>query len=275
MNREGIRRLAAEELGLPTSPYRFADTLDECRAAAMALGFPCLVKPVMSSSGKGSRCCAATRTSMRPGNMRRPVAARRSRAGHRRRLHRFRLRDHSVDGASCRRNQLLRAGRASPGRRATIRNPGSRSPWHRRRPEAKRIALAVTDALGGRGIFGVELFVKGEQVWFCEISPRPHDTGLVTLVSQDLSEFALHARAILGLPIPVIRQLGPAASAVVLVEESTQVSFGNLAAVLAEPIPRYACSASLASAVWRMGVALARDISIDAARRRRYAPRQR
>ena len=84
--------------------------------------------------------------------------------------------------------------------------------------EAKRIALAVTDALGGRGIFGVELFVKGEQVWFCEISPRPHDTGLVTLVSQDLSEFALHARAILGLPIPVIRQLGPAASAVVLVE---------------------------------------------------------
>src|SRR3546814_2748815 len=96
--------------------------------------------------------------------------------------------------------------------------------------EAKRIALAVTEAVGGRGIFGVELFVKGDQVWFCEISPRPHDTGLVTLVSQDLSEFALHARAILGLPIPCIRQMGPAASAVILVEgESTEVSFGNLA----------------------------------------------
>ena len=136
--------------------------------------------------------------------------------------------------------------------------------------EAKRIALAVTDALGGRGIFGVELFVKGEQVWFCEISPRPHDTGLVTLVSQDLSEFALHARAILGLPIPVIRQLGPAASAVVLVEgESTQVSFGNLAEVLAEPDTALRLFGKPGvSGQRRMGVALARDTSIDAARQK-------
>jgi phosphoribosylglycinamide formyltransferase 2 len=134
--------------------------------------------------------------------------------------------------------------------------------------EAERIALAVTDSLGGRGLFGVELFVKGDQVWFCEISPRPHDTGLVTLISQDLSEFALHARAILGLPIPLIRQLGPSASAVVMVEgESQQVSFGNLAAVLAEPDTALRLFGKPeVSGQRRMGVALARDESLAAAR---------
>jgi phosphoribosylglycinamide formyltransferase 2 len=134
--------------------------------------------------------------------------------------------------------------------------------------EAERIALAVTGSLGGRGLFGVELFVKGDQVWFCEISPRPHDTGLVTLISQDLSEFALHARAILGLPIPVIRQFGPSASAVVLVEgESTQVSFGNLGAALAEPDTMLRLFGKPeVSGQRRMGVALARDESLEAAR---------
>ena len=134
--------------------------------------------------------------------------------------------------------------------------------------EAERIALAVTDSLGGRGLFGVELFVKGDQVWFCEISPRPHDTGLVTLISQDLSEFALHARAILGLPIPLIRQLGPSASAVILVEgESQQVSFGNLGVALAEPDTALRLFGKPAvSGQRRMGVALARDQSLAAAR---------
>ena len=136
------------------------------------------------------------------------------------------------------------------------------------REEAERIALAVTDALGGRGLFGVELFVKGDQVWFCEISPRPHDTGLVTLISQDLSEFALHARAILGLPIPVIRQFGPSASAVVLVDGvSRQVAFGNLAAALAEPDTALRLFGKPeVSGQRRMGVALARDESLTAAR---------
>ena len=134
--------------------------------------------------------------------------------------------------------------------------------------ESERVARAVTEALGGRGLFGVELFVKGDQVWFSEVSPRPHDTGLVTLISQELSEFALHARAILGLPIPLIRQLGPAASAVILVEgESSQVSFGNLAGALSEADTALRLFGKpQVSGQRRMGVALARDESIAAAR---------
>jgi phosphoribosylglycinamide formyltransferase 2 len=134
--------------------------------------------------------------------------------------------------------------------------------------EAERIALAVTDSLGGRGLFGVELFVKGDQVWFCEVSPRPHDTGLVTLISQDLSEFALHVRAILGLPIPFIRQLGPSASAVLLVQgDSRQVSFANLGAALAEPDTALRLFGKPeVGGQRRMGVALARDESLQAAR---------
>ncbi len=268
MNREGIRRLAAEELGLPTSPYRFADSLEECRAATQALGFPCLVKPVMSSSGKGQSVLRSAA---------------------------------DVEAAW---DYVQAGGRAGRGRvivegfidfdyeitLLTVRHAGGTSfcepVGHRQEKgdyqeswqpqlmapaamaEARRIALAVTDALGGRGIFGVELFVKGDRVWFCEISPRPHDTGLVTLVSQDLSEFALHARAILGLPIPAIRQLGPAASAVILVEgESSEVSFGNLAAALGEPDTALRLFGKPGvSGQRRMGVALARDVSIEAAR---------
>ncbi|MHB0817320.1 formate-dependent phosphoribosylglycinamide formyltransferase [Stutzerimonas stutzeri] len=268
MNREGIRRLAAEELGLPTSPYRFADSLEDCRSAALAIGFPCLIKPVMSSSGKGQSVLRS---------------------------------EADIDTAW---NYAQAGGRAGKGRvivegfidfdyeitLLTVRHIGGTTfcqpVGHRQEKgdyqeswqpqpmsagamaEAERIALAVTEALGGRGVFGVELFVKGDQVWFCEISPRPHDTGLVTLVSQDLSEFALHARAILGLPIPTIRQFGPSASAVVLVEgESEQVSFGNLAAALAEPDTALRLFGKPeVNGQRRMGVALARDESIEAAR---------
>lgn len=268
MNREGIRRLAAEELGLPTSPYRFADSLDDCRNAALAIGFPCLVKPVMSSSGKGQSV----------------------------------LRSEADVGVAWEYAQA--GGRAGKGRvivegfidfdyeitLLTVRHVGGTTfcepVGHRQErgdyqeswqpqpmsvtamAEAERIALAVTEALGGRGLFGVELFVKGDQVWFCEISPRPHDTGLVTLISQDLSEFALHARAILGLPIPAIRQFGPSASAVLLVAgESRTVSFGNLGAALAEPDTALRLFGKPeVQGQRRMGVALARDESIEAAR---------
>jgi len=268
MNREGIRRLAAEELGLPTSPYRFADSLQDCRNAALAIGFPCLIKPVMSSSGKGQSVLRS---------------------------------EADIDLAW---DYAQAGGRAGKGRvivegfidfdyeitLLTVRHTGGTTfcqpVGHRQErgdyqeswqpqpmsagamAEAERIALSVTKALGGRGVFGVELFVKGDQVWFCEISPRPHDTGLVTLVSQDMSEFALHARAILGLPIPSIRQFGPSASAVLLVEgESEQVSFGNLAAAMAEPDTALRLFGKPeVSGQRRMGVALARDESIEAAR---------
>jgi len=134
--------------------------------------------------------------------------------------------------------------------------------------ESERVAKAVTEALGGRGLFGVELFIKGDQVWFSEVSPRPHDTGLVTLISQDLSQFALHARAILGLPIPLIRQFGPSASAVILVEgQSTQTAFANLGASLSEPDTALRLFGKPeVNGQRRMGVALARDESIEAAR---------
>lgn len=268
MNREGIRRLAAEELGLPTSPYQFADSLEDCRAAALAVGFPCLIKPVMSSSGKGQSV----------------------------------LRSESDITAAW--DYAQAGGRAGKGRvivegfidfdyeitLLTVRHTGGTTfcqpVGHRQEKgdyqeswqpqpmtpgamaEAERIALAVTEGLGGRGVFGVELFVKGDKVWFCEVSPRPHDTGLVTLISQDLSEFALHARAILGLPIPTIRQYGPSASAVVLVEgDSNQVSFGNLAAALAEPDTALRLFGKPGvNGQRRMGVALARGESIEAAR---------
>ncbi len=268
MNREGIRRLAAEELGLPTSPYRFADSLEECRAAALELGFPCVIKPVMSSSGKGQSVLRS---------------------------------EEDVNGAW---DYAQAGGRAGKGRvivegfvdfdyeitLLTVRHAGGTTfcqpVGHRQEKgdyqeswqpqpmsaaamaEAERIALAVTGALSGRGLFGVELFVKGDRVWFCEVSPRPHDTGLVTLISQDLSEFALHARAILGLPIPIIRQNGPCASAVLLVEgESSQVSFGNLDAALAEPDTALRLFGKPeVKGQRRMGVALARDGSIETAR---------
>jgi phosphoribosylglycinamide formyltransferase 2 len=236
MDREGIRRLAAEELGLVTSPYRFADTREEFLAACDAVGFPCVVKPVMSSSGKGQSVA----------------------------------RDAASAEASW--DYAQTAGRAGAGRvivegfvdfdyeitLLTVRHAGGTSfctpighrqekgdyreswqPHPMSQPalaKAQAMAAAVTEALGGRGIFGVELFIKGDAVIFSEVSPRPHDTGMVTLISQDLSEFALHVRAILGLPIPAIRLYGPAASRVILGEgDSTSPRFAIDAAALSQP----------------------------------------
>jgi len=270
MNREGIRRLAAEDLGLPTSPFYFADNYADYAEAARKLGYPCVVKPIMSSSGKGQSLLK------------------------------------SADDLQAAWEYAQDGGRAGKGRviiegfidfdyeitLLTVRHAGGttfcapvghrqvKGDYHESwQPqvmnavaleESERIARAVTEALGGRGLFGVELFVKDEQVWFSEVSPRPHDTGLVTLISQDLSEFALHARAILGLPIPHIRQLGPAASAVILVEgESRTVSFGNLGAALQEQDTALRLFGKPeVSGQRRMGVALARDESVEQARQK-------
>lgn len=236
MNREGIRRLAAEELGLPTSPYRFAATEEEFKEAVKVIGMPCVVKPIMSSSGHGQ---SVVRT------------------------------EADIDPAW---HYAQEGGRAGAGKvivegfvdfdyeitQLTVRHIGGtsflepvghvqkdgdyRESWQPQamspaaKAKAQDIARRITDALGGRGIFGVELFVKGDDVIFSEVSPRPHDTGMVTMITQDLSQFALHARAVLGLPIPNIRFLGPGASRAVVVEgDSTQLAFSNLDKVLEQP----------------------------------------
>ncbi|MCJ8169772.1 formate-dependent phosphoribosylglycinamide formyltransferase [Atopomonas sediminilitoris] len=236
MDREGIRRLAADELGLPTSPYRFADDLPAYQAAVAALGFPCVVKPVMSSSGKGQSVLRSA-DDMLPAW---EYAQAGGRAGQGRVIvEGFIDFDYEITLLTVRHRDGT-CFCAPVGHRQV--GGDYHESWQPQamsavaQAESERIAACITEALGGRGLFGVELFIKGDQVWFSEVSPRPHDTGMVTLISQDLSEFALHARAILGLPIPQIRQLGPAASAVILVAgQSEQVSFGNLAAALAVP----------------------------------------
>lgn len=234
MDREGIRRLAAETLGLPTSPYRFVDTAEDYRAAVAEIGVPCVVKPVMSSSGKGQSLVRS---------------------------------DADIDKAW---DYAQTGGRAGAGRvivegfidfeyeitLLTVRHAGGttfcapighlqrdgdyRESWQpqpmsaRALERAQEIARAITDDLGGWGVFGVELFVKGDEVWFSEVSPRPHDTGLVTLISQDLSEFALHARAILGLPVPAIGQHGASASTAVLATGHGVPVFHGVDAALAQ-----------------------------------------
>lgn len=236
MNREGIRRLAAEELGITTSPYRFASNYDEFRDAVDAIGIPCVVKPIMSSSGHGQSTVK------------------------------------SADEIDAAWREAQEGGRAGAGRvivegfvdfdyeitLLTVRscsgttfckpvghiqvNGDYRYSWQPQPmtdaalASAQEIARKVTDALGGYGIFGVELFIKGDKVIFSEVSPRPHDTGMVTMISQDLSEFALHARALLGLPVPEIRFLGPSASRAVVVDGDTdKIEFDNLREVLSEP----------------------------------------
>ena len=236
MNREGIRRLAAEELELPTSPYRFAATEEEFKEAVKVIGMPCVVKPIMSSSGHGQSVVRS---------------------------------EADIDPAW---HYAQEGGRAGAGKvivegfvdfdyeitQLTVRHIGGtsflepvghvqkdgdyRESWQPQamspaaKAKAQDIARRITDALGGRGIFGVELFVKGDDVIFSEVSPRPHDTGMVTMITQDLSQFALHARAVLGLPIPNIRFLGPGASRAVVVEgDSTQLAFSNLDKVLEQP----------------------------------------
>ena len=270
MNREGIRRLAAKELGLKTSSFAFADTETEYRAVAAEIGLPFVVKPIMSSSGKGQTTVKT---------------------------------DEEIDGAWA---YAQSGGRSGAGRiivegfvdfdyeitLLTVRHKGGTSfcaPIGHRQEDgdyreswqpqpmsevalaaAQQIAQQVTDALGGYGLFGVELFVKGDEVIFSEVSPRPHDTGMVTMISQDLSEFALHVRAILGLPIPEIQQLGPSASAVLLVEgDSDCVSFSGLEQALSETDTQVRLFGKpKVEGRRRMGVALAKGKSIDDAKQK-------
>ncbi len=236
MDREGIRRLAAETLELKVSPFRFADNEEEYQAVIGELGLPCVVKPVMSSSGKG-QSIIRTEDEVVPAWR---YAQQGGRAGQGRVI---------VEGFVDFEYEITLLTVRHAGGTAFCEPIGHRQEqgdyresWQphamsdKALARAREMARRLTDNLGGRGVFGVEFFVRGDDVWFSEVSPRPHDTGLVTLVSQDLSEFALHVRAILGLPVPTIRQLGPAASCALLVEgESRQVVFGNLDAALARP----------------------------------------
>ena len=268
MDREGIRRLAAEELGLRTSPYRFAGDETEFREAVAAIGTPCVVKPVMSSSGRGQS-----------------VVRDASDAGH--------AWANALENARGDTARVIVEGFVDFDYEITlltVRHAGGtsfcepvghlqidgdyRESWQPQPMtdallgEARRVAEVVTGALGGAGIFGVELFIKGGDIYFSEVSPRPHDTGMVTLVSQDLSEFALHVRAVLGLPVPAIAQLGPAASCAIVVDgESAKVRFEGLESALSEPgTSLWLFGKPDISGHRRMGVALAVGTSIDEAR---------
>ena len=236
MNREGIRRLAAEELGLPTSAYRFVDSEADYRAAVGELGLPFVIKPVMSSSGKGQSLVRSEAEMAAAWD----YAQSGGRAGKGRCIvEGFVDFDYEITLLTVRHADGT-AFCAPVGHRQEAGD--YRESWQPQPmsevaiAEAERQARAITDALGGHGLFGVEFFIKGDTVIFSEVSPRPHDTGLVTLISQELSEFALHARAILGLPIPAIRQLGPSASCAVLVKgDGSDIVYAGIAEALAEP----------------------------------------
>ncbi|WP_293553021.1 formate-dependent phosphoribosylglycinamide formyltransferase [Parvibaculum sp.] len=274
MNREGIRALAAEELGLPTSPYAFAATADELRAGAAKVGFPCFVKPVMSSSGKGQSYVenaegvqAAWDYAMAGGRVERQLVIVEGRIDFDYEITQLTVRalgrDGEVETQFCApighvqaKGDYIESWQPQPMSKVALER-------------ARDIAKKVTDALGGRGIFGVELFVKGDEVWFSEVSPRPHDTGLVTLASQHLSEFALHARAILGLPVST-ELATPGASAVIYGGlEEKGIAFEGLDAALAVPgsdVRLFGKPESFTRR--RMGVALARGRDIAEARAR-------
>jgi len=268
MNREGIRRLAAEELGIKTSPYRFASSREEFDQAVQEIGIPCVVKPIMSSSGKGQSTIK---------------------------------RDSDIDRAW---NYAQEGGRTGAGKvivegfvdfdyeitQLTVRHAGGtsfcepvghiqvdgdyRQSWQPQKmtdaavDKARDIAEKITGALGGRGIFGVELFIKDDDIIFSEVSPRPHDTGMVTMISQDLSQFALHARAILGLPIPNIHFHGPSASSVILVQgDSNKPCFENLERALEQEDTQLRLFGKPeVSGQRRMGVVLARGDNVEQAR---------
>jgi len=268
MNREGIRRLAAEELSLTTSPYQFASTREEFDDAIIDIGIPCVIKPIMSSSGKGQSTIKT---------------------------------EADIDAAW---NYAQEGGRTGAGKvivegfvdfdyeitQLTVRHINGtsfcepighvqidgdyRQSWQPQMMtddainKARDMATKITDALGGRGIFGVELFIKGDDVIFSEVSPRPHDTGMVTMISQDLSQFALHARAILGLPIPDIHFHGPSASSVILVNgDSDHVTFNNITDALQLPDTQVRLFGKPeVKGQRRMGVALARDNTVEAAK---------
>lgn len=236
MNREGIRRLAAEELGVKTSPYRFASTKEEFLKAVEEVGIPCVVKPVMSSSGHGQSTIKNSAQTEEAWT----IAQEGGRAGAGRVIVegfvKFEYEITLLTVRSC-------CGTTFCQPIGHIQENGDyRYSWQPQAmapaalAKAQEIAKKVTDALGGYGIFGVEMFIQGDDVIFSEVSPRPHDTGMVTMISQDMSEFALHARALLGLPVPEIRFYGPSASRAVVVEGDTdKVVFGNLDKALAEP----------------------------------------
>lgn len=275
MDREGIRRLAAEELGVRTSPYRFAGDAAGYRRAVTEIGLPCVVKPVMSSSGKGQ-------STVRDAAGVEPAWEHAQSGG----------RGRASDGAPARvivegfvpfdyeitlltvRHAAGTSFCAPVGHRQEAGD--YRESWQPQPmaetvlAQCRRVADQVTGALGGLGLFGVEFFVRGEEVYFSEVSPRPHDTGMVTLISQDLSEFALHARAILGLPIPRISSRGPAASAVILAQgDSADVRYHGLAEALAEPDTQVRLFGKPeVRGERRMGVALALGADVDEARAR-------
>ncbi len=236
MNREGIRRLAAEELGLKTSQYRFASDYEEFKAAIAEIGTPCVVKPIMSSSGHGQSVCKTPDDADHCWH----IAQEGGRAGAGKVIvEKFVDFDYEITLLTVR--HAMGTSFLEPIGHHQVDGDYQES-WQPQpmseaaKANAQDYAKKITDALGGRGIFGVELFIKGDDVLFSEVSPRPHDTGMVTMISQDLSEFALHARAILGLPIPNIAFHGPSASkAIVARGNSTKISFGNLAEVLSEP----------------------------------------
>jgi len=268
MNREGIRRLASEELGLKTSPYQFAETEEEFKNAVSEIGIPCVVKPIMSSSGKGQSTIKGEDEIL-------PAW------------------EYAQAGGRAGRGKVIVEGFVEFDyeiTQLTVRHVGGtsfcdpighvqvdgdyRQSWqpqpmnHAAKEEAQKYAETITNALGGYGVFGVELFIRGDEVLFSEVSPRPHDTGMVTMISQDLSQFALHARAILGLPIPSIRQFGTSASSVILVEGNSQeISFGNLNHALAqEDVQIRLFGKPEVKGQRRMGVALARGESIEHAK---------
>ena len=267
MNREGIRRLAAEELGLATSPYQFAETREQYLEAVKQIGMPCVVKPIMSSSGKGQSTVRTDAEALLAWD----YAQSGGRSGKGKVIvEGFIHFDYEITLLTVRH----RHGTSFCAPIGHRQERGDyRESWQPQRmsdaalAEAQRIATAVTESLGGRGLFGVELFVKGDEVYFSEVSPRPHDTGLVTLISQNLSEFALHARAILGLPIPVIRQTGPSASAVLLVAgTSRDMQYGNLHEALTEPDTDLRLFGKPeVNGERRLGVALAKDDNTELA----------
>ncbi|MDG2941845.1 formate-dependent phosphoribosylglycinamide formyltransferase [Exercitatus varius] len=267
MNREGIRRLAAEELGLPTSPYRFVDNFADFQRAVEKIGVPCVVKPIMSSSGHGQSVIKSLADVERAWH----YAQEGGRAGAGRVIvEGFVKFDYEITLLTVR--HLGGTSFLAPiGHRQE--NGDYRESWQPQAmsevalKKAQDVAGKITAALGGRGIFGVEMFVCGDDVIFNEVSPRPHDTGMVTLISQELSEFALHARAILGLPIPSVNLIGPAASKAVVVEgKSNQVQFANLDKVLAEADTDLRIfGKGEVDGHRRMAVILSRDISVEKA----------
>ncbi|HJL60369.1 MAG TPA: formate-dependent phosphoribosylglycinamide formyltransferase [Pseudomonadales bacterium] len=236
MNREGIRRLAAQELNLKTSPFEFADTENEFRSAVNQIGLPCIVKPIMSSSGKGQSLIETEQDIANAWTY--AQSGGRTGAGGVI-VEGFVDFDYEITLLTVRH----RDGTSYCEPIGHRQEDGDyRESWQPQpmsdaaRASAQKMAKTITDALGGFGIFGVELFIKGDEVIFSEVSPRPHDTGMVTMISQDLSEFALHVRAILGLPIPTIRQFGPSASSVVLVEgDSLHIEYNDVDKALTEP----------------------------------------